>query len=45
VRNTLIALGNSNDPSLLKVAEAMTDDVSPLISKVAKRAVKKLREA
>lgn len=45
VRNTLIALGNSNDPSLLKVAEAMTDDVSPLVSKVAQRAVKKLREA
>ena len=45
VRNTLIALGNSNDPSLLKIAEAMTDDVSPLVSKVAHRAVKKLREA
>ncbi|MFB0951996.1 MAG: epoxyqueuosine reductase, partial [Rhodospirillales bacterium] len=45
VRNTLIALGNSNDPSLLKIAEAMTDDASSLVSKVAQRAVKKLREA
>ena len=45
VRNTLIALGNSNDLSLLKIAEAMTDDVSPLVSKVAHRAVKKLRKA
>lgn len=45
VRNTLIALGNSNDGSLLPVAEAMVDDASALVAKVAKRAVKKLREA
>lgn len=45
VRNTLIALGNSNDPSLLPVAEALTDDPAPLVAKAAQRAVKILRKA
>jgi len=45
VRNTLIALGNSNDPALLPVAEALLNDNAPIVAKAAQRAVKILRKA
>lgn len=44
VRNVLIAIGNSGDPSLLPRAAALLDDDSPLVARAAARAVEKLSE-
>ncbi len=42
VRNVLIAMGNSADPSLAAVARDLLDDPSPLVRKAAEWAVEKL---
>ncbi len=42
VRNVLIAIGNSGDPSLLARAQDLLDDPSELVAQAAKRAIKKL---
>ena len=43
VRNVLIAIGNSGDPSLVKVAVALMDDPSPLVRGMAVWALVRLR--
>ncbi|GAB4572634.1 MAG: tRNA epoxyqueuosine(34) reductase QueG [Rhodothalassiaceae bacterium] len=42
LRNVLIAIGNSADPSLLPAAIAQLDDPSPLVRAMAVRAVRRL---
>jgi epoxyqueuosine reductase len=43
VRNVLIAIGNSGDPALLRPAEALTNDDSPVVREAAAWAVAELR--
>lgn len=45
VRNVLIAIGNSGDPSLAPEAERLLDDASPLVRGAAVWALKKLLSA
>jgi len=42
VRNVLIAIGNSGEPELLSVAQALTGDASPLVAKAARWAAVRL---
>jgi epoxyqueuosine reductase len=44
IRNVLIAIGNSGDATLRPSAEALIEDLSPLVSGAAVRAVDKLSE-
>jgi epoxyqueuosine reductase len=43
VRNVLIAIGNSRDPSLAELVEARLDDASPLVRAMAVWALRRLR--
>lgn len=45
VRNVLIAIGNSEDKTLLPVAAALTDDASPLVAEMAAWAIEELQRA
>jgi epoxyqueuosine reductase len=45
VRNVLIAIGNSDDPTLRPAAQALTDDPDPVVAEAARWAVQSLESA
>lgn len=45
VRNVLVAIGNSNDPSLMDIAAQMQNDTSPLVAEMAAWAVEELQDS
>ena len=44
VRNVLIAIGNSRDPTLLPSAEALQQDPDPIVAEAADWASEQLRQ-